>query len=95
MLINVGKWKLSNAAVILLNCAWILWSGVADYRWDVISAWTTHQECMDDAKQILTKSKEAGRKVSGPYVEMEKDGVRLKMQLQCLPDTIDPRNPKK
>jgi hypothetical protein len=73
-------------AVLLLGCAWVLWVnglavGKAD-RWSIDSAHKTREECWTAAGRI-----------SGLTYENRSVGEMLTL-IKCLPDTIDPRQPK-
>jgi len=86
-------------AVILLECAWILWAeatmhGEPGVRWHIANTWPTHRECMADLQHIRQVSKEKGEKVDGPFIEQVIKGYTIRTQLKCVPDSIDPRGPK-
>jgi hypothetical protein len=71
-------------AVMLLNCAWILWS-LTGSQAAVISAHRSDVDCEWSAREVKPDT--------GFWAEWYKLwGV--KTRLLCLPDTIDPRQPK-
>jgi hypothetical protein len=69
------------------ECAWVLWSRDSllsgDEAWGVISAFSRE----DGGKAECERSKEGGTKRT-------REGASA-VRFVCLPDTVDPRGPKK
>jgi hypothetical protein len=92
--------KASFGAVILLNCAWLVWYqmigfGPSGLQWEYESSHQTYEEC-------LARLKAKAEGATG-NLHIELDGSRLTARSQkdqtatvltCIPDTIDPRAPK-
>src|SRR6266487_6073331 len=83
------------------ECAWVLWDrdpipvarGVSETRWVVVSGYESRSECEVNRRGLKNTlesamkeyDKRTGASASEPYVAIP----------ICLPDTIDPRGPKR
>jgi hypothetical protein len=79
---------LAVATSAFAECAWVLWIRIASnipggplLQYITASAWTSRAECEKERVRVLALS--AGAPQSD-----------LHPQLVCIPDTIDPREPK-
>jgi len=84
-------------AVILLTCAWVLWhrgeNPLGLSLWQPFSAWQTRDEC---ARERLAAYSRRG--LSSPpvgFAASHADQPTKTERLECFPDTIDPREPKR
>lgn len=79
---------------VLLTCAWVLWSlstSPPDQReWTPLTGFETFTACVDAREHLSTRIDQAEQ--DGKHVEVQ--GVGVIMQVQCFPDSIDPRRPK-
>jgi len=67
----------------ILICAWVLWAqvvGADGMLAGALSAWPTRAEC-EEARETRDWMTSARAKAAAPLV--------------CLPDTVDPRGPKR
>jgi hypothetical protein len=78
---------LASLGTASAECAWVLWSRDSllsgDEAWGVISAFSRE----DGGKAECERSKEGGTKRA-------REGASA-VRFVCLPDTVDPRGPKK
>jgi hypothetical protein len=78
---------LASLGTASAECAWVLWSRDSllsgDEAWGVISAFSRE----DGGKAECERSKEGGTKRT-------REGASA-VRFVCLPDTVDPRGPKK
>ena len=66
-------------ATAYAECAWVLWAVGANVA-VTLSAWPTREECVSDQARSAAS-----------YTPKTGETIRL----VCLPDTVDPRGPKR
>ena len=90
----------ASATSASAECAWVLWwtgSNVGT-TWGILSAYPNLAACDQALKTDMSSLKRAGYEVHGaPEVGHGFDAAKgdEKKLYQCLPDTLDPRGPKK
>jgi hypothetical protein len=86
-------------AVVLVGCAWVLWSfGLNNTGWNPSEGFDTKAECAAGLERQLNvfRGRDDAR-VEGTLVLTKKsttDNVWTASHYTCLPDTIDPRDKK-
>jgi hypothetical protein len=83
-------------------CAWVLWS-ITKHEWTIENAYESAQECKNQAEIAQRKSVELRQglmeyehgKDWQKNKELVMGVVEYSSQYKCLPDTIDPRSPKR
>jgi hypothetical protein len=104
VLVVVAFTVVTSASRASAECAWVLWE---DTMWppnksstDPVRAYNTKQECDDGLSAALaTFTPSPGRNVQkdmtrqAVYVTVEKSTTAYRYV--CLPDTVDPRAPKR
>jgi len=87
---------LLTAATAYAECAWVLWGEDKDMLssvWTVRSARRTRQEC--EADRVATyRSLNVSAPGAGLDVKQDARSMPVFLRFECLPDTVDPREPK-
>jgi hypothetical protein len=93
-------------AVVLRGCAWFLWSEISEKRpgksfddtwqtgWDALE---TKSECEERMQERIAVWAKGGMQTKGHSVFQIKSPEQDYMLITyyCLPDTVDPRQPKR
>jgi hypothetical protein len=87
---------LISAATASAECAWVLWLRNDSSPWDVLQAFSTREGCIEAmSKQVAAAEKRNPRvtldTIGGSFSASAKGRI---LRGQCLPDTVDPREPK-
>lgn len=94
---------------LIVLCAWVLWEANAtivgdkaidkDLTWQPATAMETEAACKAQLADELTERDDpkVKRTITGTLVvdELKGGNVRVMRLFRCLPDTIDPRGPKR
>jgi len=85
-------------SVVILLCAWVLWAdmGSLDGGWGPIRAHPGQADCESYRERYVSALKTNGFRpvVNDAPFPLRQDKVYF-MQLLCLPDTVDPRGPRR
>jgi hypothetical protein len=90
-------------AVILVGCAWILWgmtqaietSGITE-KWSMVEAYQDQATCERVGRESTAYSKQQFHDTStNPFTVLKLGNVNALMYYKCIPDTIDPRAPRR
>jgi len=79
------------------ECAWVMWSrvmigapsGESVDSWDPLDSFKTRQECSDSERLMRAKVQQRMKTATSDR------GIQQVVTLTCLPDTVDPRGPKR
>jgi len=87
---------LALAASAHAEGTWMLWMMGASSPWDSVGTFPTREQCMEALHQQAQAVEKLGLKVTedGPGGSFAGTDVDRDIRGQCLPDTIDPRDPK-
>jgi hypothetical protein len=86
-------WKTPLVVALLLasvgtasaECAWVLWTRVNALEWESRGGFNTREDC----------ERERGKSAEGTLQGTSKtEGREFVVRNSCLPDTVDPREPK-
>jgi hypothetical protein len=78
------------------ECAWVLWTHVTSpstAEWQTDSAFDNKSACEERLRTRLTAARERNGIVTGTMAIFEK--FNMVHIYRCLPDSIDPRGPKR
>jgi len=78
---------LTSATTARADSAWVLWElGQVEPRtWRLITAFSGERACVD-VRRLMVRER---------YIEQYWDSPSTYETLRCLPDTVDPRGPKR
>jgi hypothetical protein len=76
--------------------AWTMWMMGASSPWDSVGTFPTREQCMEALHQQAQAVEKLGLKVTedGPGASFAGTDADRDIRGQCLPDTVDPREPK-
>jgi hypothetical protein len=81
------------------DCAWVLWTALASSgggtSWDIIQAVDSRPTCETFVAHKLQSLAKTRADVTAGLVTLKEDGKTSVLRFLCLPDTIDPRAPKR
>jgi hypothetical protein len=87
-------------AVVLLECAWILWMQSPEIsqpdRWSIANSFPTQVACMQRLEDVLNRTKTKPRTEVREQTIFTTSGEHIsRLTVHCIPETIDPRQPKR
>lgn len=94
---------LASTGTAFAECAWVLWNSwngaeLPDQAPYVVTAYPTMKECEAELAEEFARQKRDGWQVSYVHVRtivgFKGKGEKMIMHNRCLPDTVDPREPK-
>lgn len=80
-------------AMAVAECGWILWKEQPENsgQWDIVRAYTSQPECVNSAEAQWSRTPpDPSRKLRDL-----RTGRLEPTRYECLPDTVDPRGPKR
>lgn len=81
------------------ECAWVLWTALASSggatSWDIIQAVDSRPTCETFVAHKLQSLAKTEADVTAGLVTLKEDGKTSVLRFLCLPDTIDPRAPRR
>jgi hypothetical protein len=90
---------LAFATSAAADCAWVLWTALASSgggtSWDIIQAVDSRPTCETFVAHKLQSLAKTGADVTAGLVTLKEDGKTSVLRFLCLPDTIDPRAPRR
>ena len=77
--------------------AWALWMMAAASPWDSVGTFSTREQCLEALHQQAQAVEKLGLKVTEDIAgsSFAATDADRDMRGQCLPDTVDPRGPKR
>jgi hypothetical protein len=94
---TVALFLLALTATAHADCAWVLWS--EEQKSPIVSRWIVVQSHVDandcrqaQAQKLRRMGAEDGAQIEGNIVKFKDREQRFRVL--CLPDTVDPREPK-
>ena len=89
---------LTSAATAYADCAWVLWSGEGmgpQTVWSIGPSFESRDKCAAEAASIVATYVKSGDQRVGEYIIVRAGRLTRVFQVECYPDTVDPRGPKK
>jgi hypothetical protein len=89
-LLTLATWAFAEGA-------WTMWMMGAESPWDSVGTFPTREQCLEALHQQAQAVEKLGLKVTEdvPGSSFAATDADRDMRGQCLPDTVDPRGPKR